>query len=155
MSAVRTVDIPDATLLFFYKSIILYYENHVLKNPLGFYVNDQQIVALLAQFGTKMTQIQSVPIIEPDTYKKKPETYVIFKQISVGRRKMSTLVSFLGHLRNCFSHGRFSMISIEDETYICLEDYGKKKEVEYLTMICQIPFNAFLRLVMIIQQIQK
>lgn len=148
-------DVANYELLYFYRDVVLFYERHVINNPLGYYVNDSRLVECLAKLGTKIILCNNSNIIvRPDSYKNKPETFIFLKPITIDSRRMSTLASFFGRLRNGFSHGTFSKVSIEGQEYICIEDYYSRRRKQ-LAMIAQIPVASFTILVELIKQIQN
>jgi hypothetical protein len=141
----------DKELLFYYKDIILYYENEVKRNSKGFRSQTKKFVDFLRKENLHFI-VQQGTIMSPSSYETCEESFVIFKNAN----GYSRFASFFYHLRNAFAHGRFLKRTIGTGVYILLEDEVKRGSNKgQLSMIAQIPIKKIGELVAIMKESRK
>lgn len=149
----------DFRLLYFYKEVILHYELNVSSSPLGFHISNKAVSDCIQSMGMLFYCAPSSETLPyPSDYKTKPRSFflqLIAKDNTIGK-ELSTLASCLYHLRNSFAHGRFEIVQIEDQEYLCLYDIKSKgRKRGLLSMIAQAPIDKFILLIEIIKRSQK
>lgn len=149
----------DCRLLYFYKEVILHYELNVSPAPLGFHISNKDVTGFIQSIGMFFYCAPSSEILSyPDSYKTKPKSFFLqyLARDNTSGKDLSTLASCLFHLRNSFAHGRFEIVQIENQEYLCVYDIqsrGRKREK--VSMIAQAPINVFLPLIEVIKKSQK
>lgn len=129
--------LTDKELLFGYKEVLLYYEQHVKLYPNGYalkrlqkYLNLQHIILEDNMKGLALQQ----------NFQQKPVSFFCFN-LTKGH---STLASLLYHLRNSFAHALVETTMINNRPYYCFKDvYPNRQKTGQASMIGQIPKRAF------------
>ena len=123
----------DKELIYGYKELILYFEQHLKNQPKGFNSNSKKWGEFLSTNGiTIAVKVQS-EMVQPEPSKR---SFFYFTK----SMKESTLFALYRHLRNAYSHGAVGKIKIGNKYYFSFSDketYGKKKG-QY-SMFGQIP----------------
>lgn len=159
MDSISSITPNDFLLLYFYREVILYYEQKVLPSPWGFHVSNTVVTSFIGSNNIDFKCIPtSTPIIPSPNYKKKPCSFFHLQNAYDRQTKshLSTLASFLYHIRNCFAHGHFEIADIDGLQYLCVYDIKKKgKKGEEISMMAQAPIFVFLCLIEIVKRSQK
>ena len=144
MSTINTVTPPnDLELAYFYKCIVLFFEKDF--DSLRAHLSDDQVQAILYYAGIVWIPYPDNYLLKaPIEYKTQAKPFVLFKKRGGKEGDVSSLISFLRHLRNCFAHGHFNKIEFDGVPYFCLEDFSTRGN---LTMVAQLPLRQFYLLV--------
>lgn len=126
----------DTELLFGYKEVVLYYEQHVKQYPNGYALRRLQ----------KYLNLQHITIVDDmndlvlqQNFQQKPVSFFCFN-LAKGH---STLASLLYHLRDSYAHALVEITKIGNRPYYCFMDiYPKGPKVGQTSMIGQIPKRA-------------
>lgn len=159
MDSISSIIPDDFLLLYFYKEVILYYEQKVLLSPWGFHISNKDVSSFIGLYNIDFECVStSTQIIPPPDYKKRPCSFFHLQTAydRQTRTHLSTLASFLYHMRNCFAHGRFEIVDIDGLKYLCVYDIKNKgKKGEEISMMAQAPISVFLCLIEIVKRSQK
>ncbi len=129
--------LTDKELLFGYKEVLLYYEQHVKLYPNGYalkrlqkYLNLQHIILEDNMKGLALQQ----------NFQQKPVSFFCFNL----KKGHSTLASLLCHLRNSFAHALVETTMIDNRPFYCFKDvYPNGQKAGQTSMIGQIPKRVF------------
>ena len=129
--------LTDKELLFGYKEVLLYYEQHVKLYPNGYALKRLQKYLDL-QHITLEDNMKGLALQQ--NFQQKPVSFFCFN-LTKGH---STLASLLYHLRNSFAHALVEITMIGNRPYYCFKDiYPRRQNAGQASMIGQIPKRAF------------
>ena len=129
--------LADKELLFGYKDVLLYYEQHVKLYPNGYALKRLQKYLEL-QHITLVNNMKDLALQQ--NFQQKPVSFFCFNLT----KRHSTLASLLYHLRNSFAHALVEITMISNRPYYCFKDvYPNKQKAGQVSMIGQIPKKAF------------
>lgn len=135
----------DKELLFFYKDVILYYENVVKNESKGYDSRKKRFVEYLKENDIHFIYSRAKTIDIPSTHQNNPKSFIIFKQT----KGYSRFASYLCHVRNSFAHGLFSKERDGNVVYLRMHDINNKGN---LSMVTYIPIKQFAEIIMLIKQ---